>query len=367
MKAPKWIKELEETIPIWLERVSLPNHPGRFYPCLDGRTKVGSEAGLGFSCFALKIYRILGLWEQLQAERRGEWINFILSYQRREHPYKGAFIDPPVLNHCNSWKRRIVDILLKRGHRSLSHREATIRAETKQAIATLADVGIRAPLYFQDFPYTPDEVLDFLRSGLNWSHPWAAGGQAAALALFVAHEAPRFLTQREVEDVKCEMVNFFHTIVDKKTGTWFRGKRPSYGELINGAMKVLNALEWLDAEIPYPERLIDTCLSRLPQAEGCHLVDAVYVLYRCCQETEYRRKDIKDYLKQILEMIKQHRKADGAFSYYVRYNQTHYYGAKVAVPIRQSDIHRTILLVWAIAMIGFISEWEGFAWRVITV
>jgi len=132
-------------------------------------------------------------------------------------------------------------------------------------------------------------------------------------------------------------------------------------------MKVLNALEWLDAEIPYPECLIDTCLSSLPRPEGCHLVDAVYVLYRCSQYTEYRRRDIIAYCDKILEMIKQHRKTDGAFSYFLDHNQTHYYGAKIAMPLRQSDIHGTILLVWAIGMIGFISEWEGFAWRVITV
>jgi len=367
MKLSDFVRELEESIPSWLAKVSVPKQPGRFYPCLEGRTKVGSEAVLGFSCFALKIYRILGLLEQLKAEQRRRWIDFILSFQKSEPPYKGGFVDPPILDHCDSWKRRIADMLLKKGHPGLSRRKGTLIAETKQAIATLADVGVQAPMPFKDFPHTPKEILDYLQNKLNWSRPWAAGGQAAALALFVAHEAPKFLSLGDVEALKRTMINFFHKITDKDTGACFIGEKPSYGELINGAMKVLNALEWLDAEIPYPESLIDACLSRLPQSKGCHLVDAVYVLYRCCQKTEYRRKYIKNYLKQILEMIKQHRKADGAFSYYVGYNQTHYYGAKIAVPMRQSDIHGTILLVWAIGMIGFISEWEGFAWRVITV
>jgi len=367
MKVPDWVRELKESIPKWLEKVSKPDQSGRFYPCLEGRTSVGSQAALGFSCFALKIYRILGLWEQLKAEQRRRWIDFILSFQRSEPPYKGGFVDPPILDHCDSWKRRIVDMLLKRGHPGLSRRKGTLIAETKQAIATLADIGVQAPLCFKDFPHTRDEISDYLRNKLNWSHPWAAGGQAAALALFVAHEAPKVLSPGDVETLKRAMVNFFHKIADKDTGAWFIGEKPSYGELINGAMKVLNALEWLDAEIPYPECLIDTCLSSLPRPEGCHLVDAVYVLYRCSQYTEYRRRDIIAYCDKILEMIKQHRKTDGAFSYFLDHNQTHYYGAKIAMPLRQSDIHGTILLVWAIGMIGFISEWEGFAWRVITV
>lgn len=367
MKVPDWIRELEESIPRWLEKVSIPDQPGRFYPCLKGRTEVGSEAALGFSCFALKIYRILGLWEQLKVEQRKRWIDFILSFQKKEGPYKGGFVDPPIIEHCDSWKIRIINKLLKRGHPGLSPREATLIAETKQAIATLADIGIQAPLHFEDFPHTPNELSNYLRNKLNWSRPWAAGGQAAALALFIAHEAPKFLSHETVDELKCEMLKFFYDIVDKETGTWFLGRIPNHGELINGAMKVLNALEWLDGEVPYPERLIDTCLSQPPRAEGCHLVDAVYVLYRCSQYTTYRRRDIIRYLEQILELVKQHRKPDGAFSYYVKHNQTSYYGAKIAIPIRQSDIHGTVLLIWAIGMIGFISEWKGFTWKEIVV
>jgi len=41
--------------------------------------------------------------------------------------------------------------------------------------------------------------------------------------------------------------------------------------------------------------------------------------------------------------------------------------AKIAIPIRQSDIHGTVLLIWAIGMIGFISEWKGFTWKEIVV
>lgn len=367
MKVPNWVKGLEESIPKWLEEVSEPGQPGRFYPCLKARTRVGSQAALGFSCFALKIYRILGLWEQLEAEQKRKWINFILSFQKRESPYKGAFVDPAILEHCTSWKRQILDILLKRRHPGVSWRKGTLIAETKQAIATLADVGIDAPLPFRDFPNTPDAVKDYLQNKLNWSRPWAAGGQAAALALFVAHEGPRFMPKSDVEMLKQIMVNFFYERVDKETGAWFSGRKPHHGELVNGAMKVLNALEWLNADVPYPKRLIDMCLSDPPQDEGCHLVDFVYVIHCCSQYTIYRRADIEECLNNILDIIKCHLKKDGAFSYYASHNQTHYYGAKVANLLPQSDLHGTVLLTWALAVIGHILKWKDFKWRLIRV
>jgi len=366
MKTPDWIRILKESIPQWLEKVAVPEQPGRFFPCVEGRTTVGEKAALGFSCFTLKIFRILGLWEQLETKQREEWVNFILYFQKQGSPYKGAFFDRPIIENCNSWKRQLLRRLLNRGHPGLSNREATLIAETKQAIATLSDVGIQAPLAFKDFPHTPEEIAYYLRNRLNWSRPWAAGGQAAALALFLSHEAPRFLPYGEVKELKREMINFFNEIVDPDSGGWYQGKRPSHNELINGAMKVLNALEWLGTEIPYPDRLIDTCLSAFPKAEGCHLVDAVYVLYRCAQYTKHRRLGIIRYCERVLEMIKQHRQQDGAFSYYLGYNQTHYYGAKIAIPVKQSDIHGTVLLVWSIAMIGHILELEDLSWNVIS-
>lgn len=365
MKTPGWIPMLQESIPRWLETVAVPKQPGRFYPCLEGRTKVGEAAALGFSCFALKIYCIMGVWEQLGAEQRKKWVEFIQSFQRAEPVYQGAFVDPPILNHCEPWRNKIMSVLLRRGHPGLSRQEGTRIAETKQAIATLAQVDVQTSLPFKGFPQTAEEIRHYLRNKLNWSRPWAAGGQAAALAVFVSHEAPRFLSNIDVRVLKREMQSFFNEIVDPKTGGWCVNRRASHGELINGAMKVLNALEWLDAKIPYPARLIDTCLSGLPRAEGCHLADAVYVLYRCSQYTAHRRQDVMAYCSKILEMIAQHRQSDGAFSYFLSHNQTHYYGARIAVPMRQSDIHGTVLLVWALSMIDHLLELGAVSWEVI--
>lgn len=367
MKVPDWIKRLEDTISQWLDTVAVLEQPGRFYPCAGGRTKVGEEAALGFSCFALRIYYIMGLWERLNVERQTKWINFIQSFQRQTPPYEGAFIDPPILNHCSPWLKRAKDIFLKRGHPGLSHMDATCIAETKQAIVTLANVSIKPAIPYKGIPRTPETLEHYLKEGLNWSRPWAAGGQTASLAAFIALEALRFLPASDVAGLKKTATLFFEKMVDPETGAWYMGRRPSHGELVNGAMKVLNALEWLEAPIPYPERLIDTCLSAPPRSEGCHLVDAVYVLYRCSSVTDHRRKDVQEYCRMVLQLIRRHYMPDGAFSFFVGHNQTHYYGARIAFPRRQSDIHGTTLLTWAIAMIKEILELSIPDWNVIRV
>jgi hypothetical protein len=351
MNLIEWLNEIKLTVPEWLDKLAISGRIGQFNPCLNGLTKVGKNARLGFSCFALRIYYILGLWDKFDEDIKSEWIDYILSFQINNGPFEGAFIDPVIINNCYQWKNKLLDLVLKRRHPGISHKEATIIAETKQAIATLAQVGINAPIVYRNFPQNVDALKIYLKDKLNWNKPWAAGGQSAAIAVFICHEAPRFLSLNDVNELRVAMRDFFFDIVDPETGGWYIGKRPSYGELINGAMKVINALEWLEAEIPYPDRLIETALSQLPRNDGCHLIDTVYVLFKCSRQSSYKKREILEYYKRILEMIKLHYRKDGAFSYYLKSNQTNYYGARIAKSLEQSDIHGTYLLLYAIAMI----------------
>ena len=360
MILPDWLKKANDTIPAWLEKISDAGMAGRFKFCVNGRTRAGDKAALGFSCFALRIFYTIGLWDKLDSGKKSAWIKFLQSFQSVE----GAFIDTPILGNCDSWKERLKRILLKRkGHQGISQRQSVLNAETKQAIATLAQVGAQALYPFQDFPRHPHDLKKYL-SGLDWTQPWSAGGQAAAVATFIKNEAPRFLSSADAELLIKEARDFFLRSVDTKTGTWFSGQMPAHYQMINGAMKVLTALDWLECKIPYPEKLIDTCLLSLPEQEGCHIVDYVYVLYRCCQATDHRRQEILKYLENILNIIKRHYQPDGAFSYHETHNQTRYYGVKIARPLRQSDLQATFLLCFALAMIASIFEFN-LNWNII--
>ena len=53
-----------------------------------------------------------------------------------------------------------------------------------------------------------------------------------------------------------DLQKFVKTINDKETGTYFIGKVSSNDELINGSMKIITGLDWLNFEILYPEKLV---------------------------------------------------------------------------------------------------------------
>jgi hypothetical protein len=130
-------------------------------------------------------------------------------------------------------------------------------------------------------------------------------------------------------------------------------------------MKVLTALDWLNYPIPYPKQLIDTVLSRLPPRDGCHLVDGIYVLYRCYEQTDHHRHEVQDYCRQVLHMIQMHYNHDGGFSYSIHRSQTGYYGVRISRGLPESDLHGTILLTWAVTMILEILNANDLGWHMI--
>jgi hypothetical protein len=351
-----WTEGIEERVIGFLRELRIEGKTGKYRPCLKGIRKGTQDIALGFSCMALKITHTLGLWEKLSSKEKNTWIAYIQSFQVSEPAFRqrvssGAFIDTAqvsVLMSQMPWYKRFLEVVPTK--KSWTTVDKLIIAETKQAIATLAQVGARAVNPYRGFPTTPGEITLFL-SQLDWSKPWSAGGQAAAMAVFLKTEGPRFLAPVQVKALKGMLARFLEGKADAKTGAYFKGKIPEHGQLVNGAMKVLTALDWLELPIPYPERLIDTCLRRLPPPEGCHLVDWVYVLYRSSRQSPYRIHDIQAQSNVILEMIRCHHNNDGGFSSRVGKSKTHYYGARISEGFPGSDVVGTALLTWAMAMI----------------
>ena len=61
----------------------------------------------------------------------------------------------------------------------------SIRAESKQAISTLYQVGFSNDKKYNDFPKTASSINTYLNS-LNWNKPWNAGAQYSALCVFTS-------------------------------------------------------------------------------------------------------------------------------------------------------------------------------------
>jgi hypothetical protein len=241
--------------------------------------------------------------------------------------------------------------------------QSIVLAETKQALATLAEVGATARRSFRGFPLTPEGVRDFLETK-DWSRPWGAGGQTAGLVVFLKTQAPALLVSRDVDELLGICRDFYAGLVDPESGAYFRGRRPCHGELINGAMKVLMGLEWLEVPPHRADRLIDTCLAHPPSADGCHLVDAIYVLHRSLNGGEASAK-VRAYCAHVVELIRRHANDDGGFSFHCGKAQNNYYGVPISRGLDESDLHGTCLLVWALAMIWKMLAPENAAWKTI--
>ena len=357
MSENRWLEYLPGRTAEFMQSLRVEGQAGRFLPCLKGSISGSDRATLGSSCFALKVYYTLGLWEELSLDERESWIGYVKSFQasggiHRDPLAKDAFIDAPVVKHASKrtpWHRRLLETYTRPAH--LSWHQQVILAETKQAIASLMQVGATAERPYRGFPATRRGITNRLRH-LGWERPWAAGGQASALAMLVKTQSPLVLKRSQSEECIESCTRFFEGLAHEDTGAYFHGGVPEHGELINGAMKVLSALHWLQVPVHYPERLIDTCLERLPIPDGCHLVDSVYVLHRCSQQTRYMRGRIRDFGVQVLSMIKEHHNSDGGFSFHIGRAQRSYLGGiRVSRGLHESDIHGTCLLTWATAMI----------------
>lgn len=365
----KWADGLKQGVIGFIDSLADPNQPGGFKPCRRGATADGRKLSLGFSCLALKVYYTLGAWEQASASKRAAWLEFINSFQSpsdsvgSEFP-SGSFLDPALITALKRGPRGwgLVRRLLGRTAPP-APLSATIYAETKQALATLAEVDARPRHPYTGFPQTRDELKAWLQAQ-PWETPWAAGGRSAAITVFTVTQAPKLLGREKASDLVQELRGFFGELADPASGAYFRGPTPPRGQIINGAMKVLTALDWLGEPVHHPERLIDTCLQELPSSEGCHLVDWIYVLYRSLKYTDHRRGQAAGECLRALEMIREHHLPDGGFSYYLGRSQTNYYGVEIAKGSNESDIHGTCLLVWALAMLLQLVGHDA-GWRVI--
>lgn len=324
-----------------------------FKPANYGLTTYGESLSLGFSCLALKSYFMTSEWDKLTEEQKTKWLSFINSFQVEIPRFpKYSFVDNALVN---SYMNQSFDIKVKDQLKiilnifpnfnfdSINTRlNKAINAETKQAISTLYEVGSKNQYKINEIYFVGDSVLDYLNK-LDWTKPWASGAQFSSICVF---------SKTQSLGLKNDLEMFIDNLADETTGSYFIQTPNSTREIINGAMKVISGLDWLDKEIHYPKQLIDFCLSNNPILEGCDVVDFVYVLYKCTKQENYRKKEISILFNNILnDLMKLYVKKEGGFSYFIGKSQTHYYGVEITKGLNCADIHSTTLCIWSIIMI----------------
>lgn len=323
-----------------------------YFPSRNGLTSYGKNLNLGFSTYALKILYMLRKPEITNQENLDLWSNYINSYQKTINPFpENSFIDEVMINSYknNNLKSQFKDgakiFLNNFSNKTLDTSKEKllkgINAETKQAISTLQQVGYKSKLPFP-VNLSSEEILKKLNA-LDWSSPWSAGAQYSSYCVY---------SKTQNKDYSHILTNFISGLVDQNTGSYFNKHPNNNREIINGAMKVITGLDWLDERIHYPHKLIDFCLEHKPIEEGCDIVDFVYVLFKCSQETNYKRDEVNKLMLEILSLLeKLYRPGEKGFSYYNKQSQTHYYGVNISEGKDCADIHGTLLCLWAIIMI----------------
>lgn len=355
----------------FLEKLRVDKENFHFMPVAKEATREGLKLQLGFSIYALKLFYMNGEWENLNKEKQISWVKYINNFQNSIKPFPAnSFIDNEYINYFknNSFKIKSKDslkiILNSFGGKNyeLHSRfiQNSIRAETKQCIATLEQIGMKPLIPYTDFP--KDDLEEFLDQ-FDWSKPWSAGAQFSGLSVFIKTQIS---DESKKEEFSEAMSRFISSKVNSQDGTYYSGSQPSKSQAVNGAMKVLTGLDWLERDIHYPKKLIDLCLETIPNSEGCDLVDIVYVLFRCSSETSYRKSDIISYIKNLeLQITKHFYPNEGGFSYFINKSQHNYYGVKISKGADTPDIHGTILLTWALAMMHEIVSPSDNNWKII--
>ena len=366
-----WLANLKTNLPVFLSKLKKDKYS--YFPVLDGNTLAGTKLELGLSCYALKIFIITNSWKDLDKKSQESWINYINSFQQQTKVFPtNSFIDNNYLEFITkpSPKQRIKE-LTKKILNKFTHKEYVlmndklndfIKAETKQAISTLNEINQENVLIYDQFPKSKDEINDYLNS-LDWTKPWNAGAQFSALCVFVSTQIS---SKKERVELSSVLEEFILSIVDQETGVFYKGDKPKDNEIINGAMKVITGLDWINAKIPFPDKLLNTFLKIEPLDDGCDLVDIVYVIYMCSRSTDYKNNEVKNYFENILSKIEKHYFHDlGGFSYFINRSQTHYYGVNISKGFNEPDIHGTLLLVWAISIISQVLDLPTSNWKVL--
>ena len=146
------------------------------------------------SCYAIKILFTLNRWDEIEKSRRSGWVDYINSFQKnKESLPSNSYIDNEIYNfYSNPSIKSLFKDKTKITLNLIANQEykinkvafqESIRADTKQAISTLFQIGEKNKLPYKDFPIEENQIFSFLNS-LNWKTPWSAGGQVAAIAVF---------------------------------------------------------------------------------------------------------------------------------------------------------------------------------------
>ena len=151
-----WLFELKTKVPQFLEKLKGRKVPGFFRYSLSGDLySENVKWGLGSTVFAVKIYYILGLLDELSKEEKTAITGLIKSFQNKD----GTIYDPLIKR--KAFFREKLSAIKNFDFNNFSHKQ-TISAETRQAISALKLLKEKPDFSYQGSPRTKQEIEKFL-------------------------------------------------------------------------------------------------------------------------------------------------------------------------------------------------------------
>lgn len=316
--------------------------------------KPSATSGLGWSALGLKLCHMLDLFAGLPPDYRERLVQRIKSFQRTGGKDAGWFVDKALLRRVDprrSWLFR--------------ERNMPVRvAESRQAMTALLSVG-ELPDRPLPLPAETESEIEAYVQALPWEkNPWAAGSHWSHLLVFLAMRARQRGMSPKADPLVVHGFEAIEPYFSEKTGSWHEGM-PSSSQVLNAAMKVYTAFDFIGIEPPAPERMIDYLLSTVVAEGGCNHVDALYVAEFALRSVDHRRDELERFATDAILIAETYRKPDGGMSFHRDRTQTGYYGMTVSTGGKDiADLHGTKLLTWSLVLAASIlGRREALGWR----
>ena len=229
------ITNLNQEILRYLDGLSLENKDFEYLP-INGIKNIDSVPRLGFSCYAIKIYKLLNFQDVISNQNLKNWIQYLNSFQNTESDFPlNSYIDKTYISsHKNVNRENIIQKSVKKTLNKVfntNYKDSNeklseyINAESKQTISTIYEMGYENKLKYLEFPNSEIKLNYYLNS-LNWNYPWSSGGQFSGICLFSKTQ----LEDKEFVKMKLQLEKFLENLVDQEISIMTQNLKPDEKE-----------------------------------------------------------------------------------------------------------------------------------------
>jgi hypothetical protein len=349
VNVPDWILDLKGSIREWIKGLMVPGEPfGRFRYAKEGCVHLPYDIISVHS--AAHVYERLRLDRELTEEQLRQWKELSLSWR---DPATGEVSDPDGL------EKGLPD------NDDLAVSVTALRRNLNRCMAGVLGAAKAKPVLQKDVKiFTQDikKMYDAFDAEAWDTDAWGAGAHCAHYigAMRQWRDAGHLEFNKPIE----KAVEYLYSRQRADTGA-FCGDEQGAPMIIGGILKIYNQLfGYMDLEIRYPEKIIDTTMKHLKAGELnyglCPGHNAMILFLMCGNFTDYRKNEIRQETAKAFEDVFHARLMDdGAFCSDPEQLSKSIWGVKMFEHDKlQSDLHGTLIMLQAIIVAAELLDQE---------